>query len=350
MSRNRNRTNETSEFHDPVAQMMSALLPVHRAVTIEWLADAAATAAERGLGAPFAFVYSESADGRLDYRAPASDLRRRSIERAADAFGGRVRPRLDPAAQEALAEALEGPEPHAIDGGELFAGRADLAKSAAARRALGIDRVTLTPLETAGERIGALALMLARDVPADLQKLLADHIACAAVNLRNAQAAREQGVTDVVRSVFDARKVETDLQRELSRAERYKREVSVVVVQATNLRLLREQFGRFLADRLLHRLGETLAQNARNVDEIGAYKDSGYTMILAEAELEAAASAARRLLALAAEARVDGEPVPGLELHLVAGWATCPADGTTTDAIFAAAERRMYGAEDTQVA
>jgi diguanylate cyclase (GGDEF)-like protein len=336
-----------AESHDPVALMMAALLPLHRAVTVEWLADAAATAAERGFGAPFAFVYFESAEGVLEYRAPASDLRRRSIERAADAFGAQLRARLDP---DALGDASDGPGSWTIAGSELFAGRSDASKSAAARRALGVERVTVVPLETAGERIGALALMLARDVPDELQKLLADHVACAAVNLRNAQAAREQGVTDAVRSVFDARKMETDLQRELARAERYKREVSIVVVQATNLRLLREQFGRFLTDRLLQRLGELLAQNARNIDEIGAYKDSGYTMILAEAELEAAAGAARRLLALAGEARIDGKPVPGLELHLVAGWATCPADGTTTDSIFAAAETRMYGGEETQVA
>ncbi|MBF6601023.1 MAG: diguanylate cyclase [Dehalococcoidia bacterium] len=336
------------ESGDPVATMMSALLPLHRAVTTEWLVDAAATAAERGLGALYALVYFEEQDGRLEHRPPASDLRRRSVQRAADAFGGRLRRKLDPSRSPALADALEHQAAVTLDGRELFEGIDDAAAQTAAQR-LSVERIAIAPLETAGERIGALVVMLSRPVDDALVKLLGDHLACAAVNLRNAQSAREQGVTDVVRSVFDARKMETDLQRELTRAARHKREVSIVVIEATNLRLLREQYGRFLTDRLLQRLGESLAQHAREIDIIGAYKESGYTMILAEAQLEGAATAARRLLEAAQEVRLDGGDVPGLDLHLVAGWATCPADGASTDAMFDAAARRMYGGQ-SQVA
>ena len=72
-------------------------------------------------------------------------------------------------------------------------------------------------------------------------------------------------------------------------------------------------------------------------------------MILTEASSEGAENAARRLLSNARETAVGDANVPGLELHLVAGWATAPADGNTTEAVFAAAERRMYEPE-SQVA
>jgi diguanylate cyclase (GGDEF)-like protein len=151
--------------------------------------------------------------------------------------------------------------------------------------------------------------------------------------------------------VFDARKLETELQRELARAQRYKRPVAITVIEATNLRLLRERFGRFLTDRLLQRLGEALAQHARDIDVLGAYKQSGFTMILTEASVDGASKAAQRLLKVAQEARLDGEErVPGLELHLVVGHASSPKDGTTTDALFAAAEKRMYGGSKTAAA
>ncbi|HEX5480368.1 MAG TPA: diguanylate cyclase [Dehalococcoidia bacterium] len=328
---------------DPVAQMMAALLPVHRAVTIDWLADAAATAAERGLGAPFAFVYIEQQDGRLDYLAPASDLRRRSHERANAPFGGKLRRKIEPATSPLLTDALETSAASTISPAELYDDIDDVAAHAA-RKSLGVDRVALVPLETAGERIGAMAVFVARETDDELLRLLGDHVACAIANLRSAEAAREHGVTDVVRSVFDERKLERDLQRELSRTTRTQRPVSIVVLQATNLRLLREQYGKFLADRLLQRLGEALAEHSRDIDIIGAYKDSGYTMVLSEAHSEGAAIAARRLLEMAQQVRLDSGDVPGLELHLAAGWATCPSDGTTTDSMFAAAEVRMYGA------
>lgn len=334
-----------ASYADPVSTMMASLLPVHAAVTPDWLVDAAATAAERAVGAPFCLVYFEDQDGRLDPKAPASDLRRRSIVRLSDALGYDVlRRKLDPRDMPLIAEAIDASIPLRTATSDFFASLAGAERAGEAARRLTAEHTTFAPLVSAGERIGALLLLHVKHADEHHAKLLADHVACAAVNLRNAQTAREQGVIDVVRSVFDSRKLESELQRELGRAERYKRPVSLVVVEATNLRLLRERFGEFLTDRLLQRLGESLAQQARDIDVIGAYKESGYTMILTEASPEGAALAAKRLLEVAQEARVDGEHVPGLELHLVAGHATCPADGGTSDALFAAAERRMYGA------
>ena len=198
------------------------------------------------------------------------------------------------------------------------------------------------PLETAGERLGVIVLLFHAAPNLTHARLLADHVACAAVNLRNTLNARELGVIDVARSVFDARKLESELQRELSRAERYNREVSIVVIEATNQELLREQFGRFLSDRLLQKLGEALAQHSRDIDIIVAYRESGYSMVLTEATGTGADAAAHRLLAAAQAMRLD-EDVPGLELHLSAGWASFPGDGRTTEALFDAARRRMYG-------
>jgi diguanylate cyclase (GGDEF)-like protein len=336
-------------MRDAETTMIEALLHVHSALTLEWLVDGAATAAERGLNAPFSFVYLEDQDGRLDCKAPASDLRRRSQQRLIDALGyDLTRRKLDPQDSPQLAEALDTSAVVVADAGEFLGTLVDVRKAREAMRTLALSTVAIVPLETAGERLGAM-LLLFHGAPNDTHvRLLAQHIACAAVNLRNSQAAREAVVIDVARSVFDARKLEHELQRELTRADRYRREVAVAVIEATNLGLLREQFGHFLTDQLLQRLGEALAQHAREIDVIGAYKESGYTMILTEATREGASAAAARLLQTAEQVRFD-EAVPGLELHLAAGWAACPADGATSDALFAAAERRMYGAE-SQVA
>ena len=303
--------------------MMAMLLPIHAAATLDWLVDATATAAERTLN---------------------------SEQRAIDAFG-RVAfaARLDPREAPAMADALDTNTHSTASAAEIFRGLVVESDALAAQKQLGIDTVSFVPLESAGERIGALLLMHVGTPTVEHVDLFAQHVSCATVNLRQAQAAREIGVIDVARSVFDARKIEADLQRELARAERYKRDVSIAVVEATNLRLLRERFGAFLTDRLLQRVGESLAQNARDIDVIGAYKESGYTMILTEAAPEGAESAARRLLAIAREAVAGDGGVPGLELHLTAGWATAPADGADSAAVFGAAESRMYGPE-SQVA
>ncbi|HEY8173603.1 MAG TPA: diguanylate cyclase [Dehalococcoidia bacterium] len=336
---------------DPISTIMSSLLTVHTAQSLEWLVDAAATAAERALGASFTYVFFEDSEGRLEHKAPASDVRRRSQQVLNDAAGQELfRRKLDPSDLPGLAEALDATEPVHITTAELLAPIAGAKAAAAAQRAPGAEHACIVAMETAGERIGALLALSHAEINVEHARLLGEHVAVAAANLRQTNAAREQGEIDIVRSVFDARKLESELQRELARAERYHREVSIIVIEATNLRLLREQFGRFLTERLLQRLGEVLAAHARDIDIIGAYKESGYSMVATEAGSESAVRVAERLLAAAAAVQLEGEDVPGLELHLVAGWSTSPSDGQTTEAMFAAVERRMYGAESTQVA
>jgi diguanylate cyclase (GGDEF)-like protein len=336
---------ETSgeDARDGVTAMVSSLLTVHAAMSQEWLIDAACTAAERGLNAPFAFVFLHDQDGTLAYKAPASDLRRRSHQRAVDALGTVLfRSRIAPRELPMIGEAIDTGNPQVASTAEAFAPLIGPDRAAAAAQSLTATLTCTATLENAGEQLGVLLALGPEMMEAEHVALLAEHIACAMVNLRNADVTRQQGMIDVVRSVFDARKIESELQRELSRATRYRREVSICVVEATNLRLLRERFGHFLTDRLLQRLGEGLAQQARDIDVIGAYKESGYTMILMEANRTGAAVVADRLIKTAQTVLAEGEQVPGLELHLAVGYATCPDDGVSSDSLFRAAEQRMY--------
>lgn len=321
---------------DPVASAMAALLPVHGALTLEWLVDAASAAAERIVPARQALIFLEGEDGALRHAMPLSDARKRTVRQAIEALGpAGLTLTSSPASIPAIAESLDAGAPLLLPVGDLL-GTSDAAT------AIDASFAGIAPMEGAGERIGAI-LVLGDEMNTHHLRLVAEHASCAAINLRNAGAIRDQVAVDVARSVFDRRKLEAELQRELTRAIRYRREVSICVIEATNLRLLRERFGASLTDGLVEALGESLARHAREIDLIGAFKDSGYTMVLAEASASGAEAAARRL-----RSEVDGltlqapESVPGLELHLAVGWATCPADGSTVEALFTAAEQRMY--------
>jgi PleD family two-component response regulator len=113
------------------------------------------------------------------------------------------------------------------------------------------------------------------------------------------------------------------------------------VIEATNLRLLRERFGARLPEELLELVGATLSRHSRDIDVIGQYKQSGFTMVLSEVSADGVRQASRRLLLAATDAGRDAD-VAGLELHLACGYATYSADGKTPEALFAAAEQRMY--------
>lgn len=328
---------------DRVSTAMSLLLTLHRAPTAGWLADATATAAEGIIGATHALVYFEEHDGRLERHRPASDIRRRVEERLLDAFGPALRGKLDPTRAPLVGQALDGMSVVCAAPEEALAGVVAEDDATAGGEETRVRFVSIAPLAHAGERLGALVLFHEERPDERHVQLFADHVALAAVALRPASGAREVATADITRSIFDERKLERELQRELSRVERYARDLSLVIIEATNLRLLRERFGRFLVERLVERLGGALAQNSRDIDVIGSYKDRGYAMVLTEAASAGAEVALARLLSVARQTKLD-EGVPGLELHLAAGWASAPADGTTSEALFAAAERRMYEA------
>ena len=98
--------------------MMAMLLPIHAAATLDWLVDATSTAAERTLSAQFTFLYLEEQDGRLERRQPASDLRRRSQQRAIDAFGRiAFATKLDPREAPVIAESLDSNKHKTASGG-----------------------------------------------------------------------------------------------------------------------------------------------------------------------------------------------------------------------------------------
>jgi diguanylate cyclase (GGDEF)-like protein len=321
---------------------MSALLPIHAAATPEWLVDAACAAAERGLGASGALVYFDAQDGRLRRRKPASRGRRGGDQRLAKALASGLLPEtIDPRRLPYVAEALDSGAPLITPFNEFF-GDAPKSQVEAAALALAADMVGISEVEAAGDRLGVLLVFGDSTLNPHHLRLLAEHIACAETNLRSASTERDAPVVDVARAVFDARKLDAELQREMTRALRYKREVSICVIEATNLRLLRERFGAGLTDSLLERLGSVLAAHSREIDIIGAFKESGFTMVLTEANASGADAAASRLRAEVDNLAPEDGAVPGLELHLAVGWATCPHDGVTPEALFAAAERRMY--------
>jgi hypothetical protein len=112
------KTDSTQPSHkDPASNIMSALLPIHSAITLDWLADAAATAARRTHA--FTFVYFEDQDGRLDRKAPASDpppLQQRAIDGFGRTSCAPASTRRRPAIAEALDAHADRPRPPSFPG------------------------------------------------------------------------------------------------------------------------------------------------------------------------------------------------------------------------------------------
>jgi diguanylate cyclase (GGDEF)-like protein len=329
----------------PETPLLEALLGVHSAQTRGWLADACATAAERGLGALYGLLYLLDASGRLCGVRPASSARRRglaALKLALEADPADLR--FDPQGVPLVRQALSGDRlavAAGLDQALILPQPSE--RIASAQRALGIDAAWLAPLHWDGDSSGLLLLLMpanAQAAPA-LAELLARHAAVAFANLQEEERARRRGELDAVLWVYDERRFMEQLAQEVRRAERHKHPLSILLVRVENIEALRARYGRFLADWLLRQLAGRLADAMRDSDFLGAFREDGFAMILVEADAEAATRAADRLLAPLDGLDVHLPELSDLELRLDHATATLGPDGATADELVDVCEARL---------
>ena len=327
------------------SSIVEPLLGVHSASNVSWVADAATTAAERGIGALYSVLYRTDTAGQLAGQRPASNERMRARVRIHQALDCDLTAlKFDPQERPTVASALQ--EGHAIDVPELEQAlplplESDRIQDA--QRQLGIANVWLAPLYWGGESLGLMALFIPANPAATLTQaeLLGRHIAVAVSNLRQREAGRKRGELDAVRWVHDERRFLDELASEMRRAERHKRPLSVLLLRLLNFNELRTRYGNFLAERMLRHLGGLMTDTMRDTDFLGAFMEDGYAAILVEADQDGAKRAKERLQEGVATMTLPQADLPDLELTLTCATATMPEDGNTAEELTASAGARL---------
>jgi len=327
------------------ASLLEPLLGIHSAPTDAWLADSAANAAERALGALYCVLYVSDAYGRLVAVTPASTPQKASRARLTQVLGVDLPgQKLNPEDRPELSQALaDGRAISVSDLSEVFA--VALAKKAAksAQRQLGVTSAVAAPLYWNGESSGLLVLLAGTPITGQLAaaELLGRHIAVALANLREKEASRKHGEVDAVRWVYDERRLMDELGQESRRAKRHDRPLSVLVVRILNLDELQTRYGRFLAERVLRQVAGRLDDAMRDTDFLGASGSDGFGAILVEANADGAHIAEERLLAGLQEMKLPHTDLPNLEIRIGCATATLPQDGEAAEELTAAAEARL---------
>lgn len=321
--------------------VLGPLLGVHSAPDAAWLVNAASTAAERGLGALYSLLYLRDGSGHLCWERPASSERIQALAKLHQELGTNLTSlKFDPAELETVRSVLEEGRAKAIpELGEAFR----LSLKPGAQRRLGIGEVWLAPLHWSGESQGLLVLLMPAAPSTSLEQaeLLGQHLAVALKNLRDKQASRKRGELDVVRWVYDEQRFNEQLSKEISRAKRHKRALSVLLLRVENVRDLRRRYGRFLAERLLRQIGATMEETMRYTDFLGAYTDNGFAGILVEADQAAAERARERMLAALEKVSLPGTDLPDFHLELSCATATLAVDGEAGRDLIAVAQERL---------
>ena len=230
------------------------------------------------------------------------------------------------------------------------------------RRAAEVERqdqpavpfsLLLLPLVVAGQTVGVA--QFERDDPQpyterDLGRVraLTSQAAAAIVNAQRHRDVTTQAVTDGLTGLFNRRHMQTALESEQRRAQRYGHPLSVIMLDIDNFKSYNDTYGHTQGDVLIRMVAGLLRANYRGVDIVGRYGGEEFIALLPETPKEEAAHTAERLRQSVAETVFPGfadDPEIAVKKTISIGVATMPDDASDAEMLVMLADQALYRAK-----
>jgi diguanylate cyclase (GGDEF)-like protein len=210
--------------------------------------------------------------------------------------------------------------------------------------------VLAVPLRTPERVLGALAVARVPGDPGfepedtDALQDLAGHAAAAVANALAHEETRRLSVTDPLTGAGNFRQLSTTLAREVERATRFNRPLSVVMLDLDHFKAVNDSHGHPFGDGVLREFARRLQDCLREVDTVTRYGGEEFTVVLPETGAEGAAAVAGRIVRA-----VRDQPFAvgnrSAEVTVSAGVAAFPDHGRTASEILRAADAALYAAK-----
>src|SRR3989338_2884674 len=168
--------------------------------------------------------------------------------------------------------------------------------------------------------------------------LVANQVALAMANARLYTQTRELSVTDELTGVFNRRHFAQVLQLEWKRAVRFKRELSLLMIDVDYFKRYNDTYGHLKGDEALKEIGKILIANLREVDTVARFGGEEFIVLLPDTDKRGAQAVAEKLRHLVQE-KIEA-------ITISVGVATYPDDVTEMDDLIDHADIALYNAKD----
>jgi diguanylate cyclase (GGDEF)-like protein/putative nucleotidyltransferase with HDIG domain len=162
----------------------------------------------------------------------------------------------------------------------------------------------------------------------------------------NVPALEEEARVDPKTGLFNARHFAAELREELARAQRFDRQMSVIMVDLDLLREINNTYGHLAGDAVLRGIAETFRGVLRDYDVPARFGGEEFAILLPETPPEQAFEIAERIrrivAATAFEIETSSEPIRATISCGVAGF---PKDGTDANELIHQADLAVYRAK-----
>jgi diguanylate cyclase (GGDEF)-like protein len=150
-------------------------------------------------------------------------------------------------------------------------------------------------------------------------------------------------LVDPLTGCYNRRGFDEHLKVEMVRARRYRRPISLMVLDVDHFKQVNDGYGHLVGDVVLRRLAEVLASQFRTTDVVCRFGGDEFAVIFPETPREDVMRLAERLRARVA-GLYPGEELPRV-LTISLGIAAFPEDAGEPEALLHAADRALYRAK-----
>ena len=152
----------------------------------------------------------------------------------------------------------------------------------------------------------------------------------------------EAALTDPLTNLPNTRFMVNHIARELSRAERGKTEVSLLVMDLNDFKDINDTFGHHVGDRALREVAQVLRSAIRPYDVCVRYAGDEFIVVLAGCGWDEAEYKRLELQGAVESLVFEVKPGVRMPLSISAGSSVFPHDGNGYEVLMAKADRRMY--------
>jgi diguanylate cyclase (GGDEF)-like protein len=203
------------------------------------------------------------------------------------------------------------------------------------------------PLKARGQVLGVInvnnstSTRIFTEEDQELLMLFANHAAIALENSRLYRELEKLAITDGLTGLANHRAFQERLVREMSRAQRFLQEISLLIIDIDHFKSINDKHGHQVGDVVLHTVAQMLQDQLRKMDFVARYGGEEFAIIMPQTRKAESVRIAERLRERVARERfVKADPDRSVTISI--GVSEYPSDAIEASVLVEMADRALY--------